>query len=108
MRGLAVGVGANGELLKIWGGPIRAALGGSYERDSNKNTAVTVAGFPVVATPTTFDTVRSTRAAFGEQCSHVSAARADFEYAVGGSDREFLQHACLELGREHAFAELSF
>ena len=62
----SIDASANGELLKIWGGPIRAALGGSYERDSNKNTAVTVAGFPVVATPTTFDTVRSTRAAFGE------------------------------------------
>jgi iron complex outermembrane receptor protein len=57
---------ANGDLFKIWGGTIRMALGGSYEKDKNTNTSVAFAGFPVVATPTTYVDNRSTRAAFGE------------------------------------------
>lgn len=57
---------ASGDILPIWGGPIRMALGGSYERDSNTNTAVTFAGFPPAATVTTFTDIRTTRAAFGE------------------------------------------
>ncbi|MSU24353.1 MAG: TonB-dependent receptor [Opitutus sp.] len=57
---------ANGELFKIWGGAIRMALGGSYDRNKNTNTSVTYAGFPVVATVTPFTTARTTQAAFAE------------------------------------------
>jgi outer membrane receptor protein involved in Fe transport len=57
---------ANGDLYNIWGGPIRMALGGSYEKSKNTNTAVNFAGFPVVATSTTFKDDRNTRAAFSE------------------------------------------
>ncbi len=57
---------ADGDLYKIWGGTIRMALGGSYEKDKNTNTAVTFAGFPVVATSTTYADNRTTRAAFSE------------------------------------------
>lgn len=59
-------VSADGDLYKIWGGTIRMALGGSYEKDKNTNTEVLFAGFPVVATPTTYVDNRSTRAAFSE------------------------------------------
>ena len=62
----SVDVTANGDLVKIWGGPIRVALGGSYENEDSKNTAVAFAGFPVVATATTYRDVRVTKAAFGE------------------------------------------
>ena len=57
---------ANGDLYKIWAGPIRAAFGGSYEKEDSKNTAVAFAGFPVVATPATFRDERTSRAAFAE------------------------------------------
>jgi outer membrane receptor protein involved in Fe transport len=57
---------ANGEVLKIWGGPIRMSLGGSYERDKNTNISVTFAGFPVVPTVTSYTNARSTQAAFAE------------------------------------------
>lgn len=57
---------ADGDLYKIWGGTIRMALGGSYEKDKNTNTAVAFAGFPVVATTTTYVDNRITRAAFSE------------------------------------------
>jgi iron complex outermembrane receptor protein len=57
---------ANGDLLKIWGGPVRMSFGGSYDKSKNKNTAVAYAGFPVVATTTTYLDDRATRAAFGE------------------------------------------
>ncbi len=57
---------ANGDVLEIWGGPIRMAVGGSYEKDQNKNTAVIFAGFPAVPTTTTYIDTRTTRAAFGE------------------------------------------
>ena len=57
---------ANGDLLEIWGGPIRMAVGGSYEKDENKNTGVLFSGFPVVGTTTTYLDTRTTRAAFGE------------------------------------------
>ena len=59
-------VSADGDLYKIWGGTIRMALGGSYEKDKNTNTAVAFAGFPVVATTTTYVDNRITRAAFSE------------------------------------------
>ena len=59
-------VTADGDIYKIWGGTIRAAVGGSYENDKNTNTAVAFAGFPVIATPTTFTDNRNTRAAFAE------------------------------------------
>lgn len=62
----SVDVTLNGDVYKIWGGPIRAALGGSYETQDSKNTAVAYAGFPVVATPTSFRDERISRAAFGE------------------------------------------
>ncbi len=57
---------ANGDLYKIWGGTIRMALGGSYEKGKNTNTAVGFAGFPVVATSTSYTDNRITRAAFSE------------------------------------------
>jgi len=57
---------ANGDLYKIWGGTIRVALGGSYEKGKNTNTAVNFAGFPVVATSTSYTDTRITRATFGE------------------------------------------
>ena len=57
---------ANGDVYKIWGGPIRAAFGGSYEKADSKNTAVAYAGFPVVATPASFRDARISRAVFGE------------------------------------------
>ncbi|MSU67164.1 MAG: hypothetical protein EXS40_01110 [Opitutaceae bacterium] len=57
---------ANGDVYKIWGGPIRAAFGGSYEKTDSKNTAVAYAGFPVVATPASFRDARISRAVFGE------------------------------------------
>ena len=57
---------ANGDVYKIWAGPIRAAFGGSYENEDSKNTAVAFAGFPVVATPSVFRDVRISRAAFAE------------------------------------------
>ena len=56
----------NGEVAKIWGGSVRAALGGSYEKEDSKNLAVTYAGFPVVATFAKFRDVRISRAAFAE------------------------------------------
>jgi outer membrane receptor protein involved in Fe transport len=57
---------ANGDLLQIWGGPIRMALGGSTERSRNTYKAVDFAGFPVVATTTNFETARTVHAAFSE------------------------------------------
>ena len=57
---------ANGDVYTIWGGPIRAALGASYEKEDSKNTAVAFAGFPVVATPASYRDERTSRAAFGE------------------------------------------
>ena len=57
---------ANGDLFSIWGGPIRMAVGGSYEKDDNTNTAVTFGGFPALPTTTTYVDNRTTRAAFGE------------------------------------------
>lgn len=57
---------ADGDLYKIWGGTIRMALGGSYEKGKNSNTAVGFAGFPVVATSTSYTDNRITRAAFSE------------------------------------------
>jgi iron complex outermembrane receptor protein len=59
-------ISANGDLFEIPGGPIRIALGGSYERSKNDNTSLAFAGFPVVTTVTNFIDVRNTRAAFGE------------------------------------------
>ena len=57
---------ANGDLFSIWGGPLRMAIGGSYEKDENVNTGVVFGGFPAVATKTTYTDKRTTRAAFGE------------------------------------------
>jgi len=62
----SVDVTANGELVHLWSGAIRSAVGASYENDYNKNVAVTYAGFPVVATTTPYRDVRITRAVFGE------------------------------------------
>jgi iron complex outermembrane receptor protein len=58
---------ANGDMLGIWGGPVKAAVGGSYDRPNNTNTAVaySAAVTPVVTT-TTFSNTRNTYAAFGE------------------------------------------
>ncbi len=57
---------ANGDLIKIWGGPIRMALGGSYEKGENTNTAVNFSGFPVIRTPITYIDERTTEAFFSE------------------------------------------
>jgi outer membrane receptor protein involved in Fe transport len=62
----SVDVTASGELLQIWSGAVRSAFGASYEREDSKNTAVTYAGFPVVATTTVYHDVRTTEAVFGE------------------------------------------
>ena len=62
----SIDVTASGDLYKIWGGAIRAAVGSSYENEDSKNTSVAFAGFPVVATPTTYHDLRVTKAAFGE------------------------------------------
>ncbi len=62
----SVDASANGDVVKIWGGSIRMAVGGSYDKSKNKNTSVSFGGFPVVATPTTFDDTRTTKAAYGE------------------------------------------
>jgi outer membrane receptor protein involved in Fe transport len=59
-------VSANGDLLKIWGGSIRMALGGSYDKSKNTNTTVSWSGFPVVPAATTYNDTRNTRSAFGE------------------------------------------
>ncbi len=57
---------ANGDVVTIWGGPIRAAVGGSYEKDRNTYTSVNFAGYPAAATTTQYVDERTTRAAFGE------------------------------------------
>ncbi|MBI5766477.1 MAG: TonB-dependent receptor [Verrucomicrobia bacterium] len=62
----SVDLTVNGDVYRIWGGPIRTALGGSYENDISKNVAVAYAGFPVVATTASYRDVRTTRAAYGE------------------------------------------
>jgi outer membrane receptor protein involved in Fe transport len=62
----SVDVSANGDVLRIWGGSIRAAVGGSWERDTNDFLSVAAFGYPVVRTPTSYYDVRTTRAAFGE------------------------------------------
>lgn len=58
---------ANGELFQLWGGPVRSALGASYDRTRSRNTAV---NFSAAATPvrTVVDFVdaRNTKAFFGE------------------------------------------
>jgi iron complex outermembrane receptor protein len=62
----SVDLTVNGDVYRICGGPIRTALGGSYENAISKNVAVAYAGFPVVATTARYRDVRTTRAAYGE------------------------------------------
>lgn len=58
---------ANGDLFRIWGGDIKVAFGGSYDRAKSTNDAITYSAIAVpVATRTLFKTSRDTYAAFGE------------------------------------------
>lgn len=57
---------ANGDVLNIWGGPVKMAFGGTYEKDRSDTTSVAYSGFPVVATATTYNDRRTTRAAYSE------------------------------------------
>jgi outer membrane receptor protein involved in Fe transport len=57
---------ANGDLVKIWAGPVRMSFGVSYDKDKNTNVAMSYAGFPVVTTVTPYTNKRTTRAAFSE------------------------------------------
>lgn len=57
---------ANGDLVKIWAGPVRMSFGVSYDKDKNTNIATSYSNFPVVTTVTPYSTKRITRAAFSE------------------------------------------
>lgn len=58
---------ANGDLFEIWGGPVRAAIGASYDKRENSETTVnySVAVTPVATTSTAGGSEKST-ALFGE------------------------------------------
>jgi iron complex outermembrane recepter protein len=58
---------ADGEVVEIWGGPVRAAFGGALARERSKNTAVNYSTAAVpVATTVVFEDNRRNEAAFGE------------------------------------------
>lgn len=58
---------ANGDVFTIWGGDIKGAFGGSYDRAKSTNDATTFTPIAVpVGTRTIFKSTRDTYAAFGE------------------------------------------
>ncbi|WP_438480346.1 TonB-dependent receptor plug domain-containing protein [Oleiharenicola lentus] len=58
---------ADGDLFEIWGGDIKAAIGGSYDKAESTNDSITYsAAVPSISTQTIYETSRETYAAFAE------------------------------------------